>query len=301
MDIKPLRYFLAIAQHASFTKAAEQLNVAQPAVSMAMKKLEQELGLTLIHRKDRTITLTDEGQRLAHHAEKILQATDDALLEMSELKGLSKGEVRIGIPSMLGSYYFPPILMAFRHQHPNLSLKVVEGGTWQLQKMLESGELDLSVIVAENLPDNLNTYRLLQEEMLVAIAKDHPFSKRKSVTSEAFFDEELVMFKEGYFHRRIVDRLARETNKKPKIGFETNLIPLIKSITRQGFGISTLLSMVIEPKDELITRSFDPQIWLNLEIAWRKDGYLSQANRAFLDFLCHQSDNEQTRDAHRIK
>lgn len=298
MDIKPLRYFLAIAQHASFTKAAEQLNVAQPAVSMAMKKLEQELGLTLIHRKDRTITLTDEGQRLAHHAEKILQATDDALLEMSELKGLSKGEVRIGIPSMLGSYYFPPILMAFRHQHPNLSLKVVEGGTWQLQKMLESGELDLSVIVAENLPDNLNTYRLLQEEMLVAIAKDHPFSKLKSVTSEAFFDEELVMFKEGYFHRRIVDRLARETNKKPKIGFETNLIPLIKSITQQGFGISTLLSMVIEPKDELITRSFDPQIWLNLEIAWRKDGYLSQANRAFLDFLCRQADNEQAQKAH---
>ncbi|MBJ7555680.1 LysR family transcriptional regulator [Marinomonas spartinae] len=292
MDIKPLRYFLAIARNASFTKAAEQLNVAQPAVSMAMKKLEQELGLTLIHRKERTITLTDEGQRLAYHAEKILQATDDALLEMSELKGLSKGEVRIGIPSMLGSYYFPPILMAFRHQHPNLSLTVVEGGTWQLQKMLENGELDLSVIVAENLPDNINTHQLLKEEMLVAVAKDHPFSQRQRVTAEEFFDQELVMFKEGYFHRRIVNRLAQETNKKPKIGFETNLIPLIKSITRQGFGISTLLSMVIEPKDDLITRPFDPPIWLNLEIAWRKDGYLSQANRAFLDFLSHQADHE---------
>lgn len=288
MDIKPLRYFLAIAKSASFTRAAEQLNVAQPAVSMAIKKLETELGLTLLHRSDRKISLTDEGQRLLLHAEKIVQATDDALLEMKELKGLNQGEVRVGIPSMLGSYYFPPILMAFRHRHPTINLKVIEGGTWQLQRMLEQGELDLSVIVAETLPEGLETHRLLKEEMRVTVAKDHPFSRLDSVTPEVFFDEELVMFKEGYFHRRVVDRLAKETGKHPKIGFETNLIPLIKSITQQGFGVSTLLSMVVENDDELISRPFNPPIWLDLGIAWRKGGYLSQANQAFLDFVCEQ-------------
>lgn len=285
MDIKPLRYFVAIAKTASFTKAAQQLSVAQPAVSMAIKKLEADLGLTLIHRADRHVGLTDEGKRLLVHAEKIVQATDDALLEMGELKGLSQGEVRVGIPSMLGSYYFPPILMAFRHKYPTIALKVIEGGTWQLQQMLENGELDLSVIVAETLPDGLETQALIREEMRVTIATDHPFSQLERITPDAFFDEELVMFKEGYFHRRIVDKLAKACNKQPKIGFETNLIPLIKSITQQGFGISTLLSMVIEDDDELITRSFDPPIWLDLGIAWRKDSYLSKANRAFLEFV----------------
>lgn len=293
MDIKPLRYFIAIAKTESFTKAAQQLGVAQPAVSMAIKKLENDLGLTLIHRADRNIGLTDEGNKLLLHAEKIIHATDEALLEMSELKGLSQGEVRVGIPSMLGSYYFPPILMAFRHRYPTITLKVIEGGTWQLQKMLENGELDLGVIVAETLPDSLATQALIREEMRVTVATDHPFSQLKSVSPEAFFDEELVMFKEGYFHRRIVDKLAKQCKKTPKIGFETNLIPLIKSITQQGFGISTLLAMVIEEDDDLITRPFDPPIWLDLGIAWRKEGYLSKANRAFLDFVSEHGSRQR--------
>ncbi|NLQ18328.1 LysR family transcriptional regulator [Marinomonas sp. M1K-6] len=292
MDIKPLRYFIAIAKTESFTKAAQQLSVAQPAVSMAIKKLEMDLGLTLIHRADRNVGLTDEGKKLLIHAEKIIQATDDALLEMSELKGLSQGEVRVGIPSMLGSYYFPPILMAFHHKYPTITLKVIEGGTWQLQKMLENGELDLSVIVAETLPDGLETQALIREEMLVTVATDHPFSQLKSISPERFFDEELVMFKEGYFHRRIVDKLAKDYHRTPKIGFETNLIPLIKSITQQGFGISTLLAMVIEDDDELITRPFEPAIWLDLGIAWRKDSYLSKANRAFLEFVSEHGRRE---------
>ena len=292
MEIKPLRYLIAIAKTESFTKAAQQLNVAQPAVSMAIKKLEADLGLTLIHRADRNIGLTDEGKKLLIHAEKIIQSMDEALLEMSELKGLNQGEVRVGIPSMLGSYYFPPILMAFRHRYPTITLKVIEGGTWQLQQMLESGELDLSVIVAETLPDSLQTQALIREEMLVTVATDHPFSHLEKVSPEAFFEEELVMFKEGYFHRRIVDKLAKKCNMTPTIGFETNLIPLIKSITQQGFGVSTLLNMVIDEDDQLITRSFDPPIWLDLGIAWRKDSYLSKANQAFLEFVSEHGKSE---------
>lgn len=286
MDIKPLRYLLSIARTASFTQAANEFGVAQPAVSMAIKKLEKDLGLTLIHRADRNISLTDEGKKLLVHAQKIVQATDEALLEMSELNGLEKGEVRVGIPSMLGSYYFPPILMGFRNQYPNITLKVIEGGTWQLQQMLERGELDLSVIVAETLPDNLEGEHLLEEEMLVIISEDHAFSQLEKISPERFFQEELVMFKEGFFHRRIVDKLAAKVGITPNIGFETNLIPLIKSITQQGFGISTMLAMVIEEDEQLLTRSFDPPIWLDLNIAWRKGSYLSKANQAFLDFVC---------------
>jgi len=289
MDLKQLRYFQAVAEAGSFTRAAQQLHVAQPAVSMGIRKLEEQLGLLLFQRQERKVRLTDEGQRLRQHAERILQAVDDAALEMAELRGLSQGEVRVGIPSMLGSYFFPPILMAFRHRYPTLKLTVIEGGTWQLQQMLERGELDLGVIVAEFVPPELEASTFLRAQMLVTVGQSHPFAGQDSVTPAQFFGEELVMFKEGYFHRRIVDRLAEVCGVSPEIGFETNLIPLIKSIVQQGFGISTLLEMVIQPDDQLVTRPFSEPVWLDLSIAWRRDGYLSQANRAFRDFVLEQA------------
>ncbi len=289
MDLKQLRYFLTVAQLGGFTRAAHQLHVAQPAVSMGVRKLEDQLGLQLFQRTERQVRLTDEGVRLQRHAQRILQAVDDAALEMAELKGLSQGEVRVGIPSMLGSYFFPPILMAFRHCYPELKLTVIEGGTWQLQQMLERGELDLGVIVAEFVPAELQTRTFLQAQMLVTVGKEHPFTQLDAVSPAQFFREELVMFKEGYFHRKIVDRLASQCGLEPDIGFETNLIPLIKSIVQQGFGISTLLEMVIQPDDPLVTRPFTEPVWLDLSIAWRKDGYLSTANRAFRDFVLEQA------------
>ncbi|MDG9666754.1 LysR family transcriptional regulator [Hahella sp. CR1] len=289
MDIKSLRYFYEVARLGSFTRAAESLGVAQPAVSMALRKLETELTLTLLHRNDRRISLTDEGAILYRHAEKILRAADDAALEMSELKGLTRGEVRVGVPSMLGSFYFPPILMAFRHRYPTLNLSVIEGGTWRLQQMLEQGELDLGVIVAEFVPEELEARSFLREQMLVTVSQEHPFAKQQSVTPEQFFQEELVMFKEGYFHRKVVDRLAKAAGVTPNIGFETNLLPLIKSIIKQGFGISTLLGMVVEENESLVTIPFDTPIWLDLSIAWRRNGYLSRANQAFVEFLLEHS------------
>lgn len=289
MDFKQLRYFHEIARLGSFTRAAEALYVAQPAVSVAIRKLETELDLTLFHRNDRKVTLTDEGARLLPHAQRILQAVSDAQLEMQELKGLTQGEVRVGIPGMLGSYYFPPILMAFRHRYPHLNLVVVEGGTWQLQQMLEGGELDLAVIVRDFVPPEVEAQTLLREEMRVIVAQDHRFAHQTSVSLPAFFAEELVMFRPGYFHRKIIDRLAQEAGVTPNIGFETNLLPLIKSIIKQGFGISTLLTMVVKEDPELVDLPFEQPLWLDLCIAWRREGYLSRANRAFVDFLLEQS------------
>jgi DNA-binding transcriptional LysR family regulator len=285
MDFKQLRYFQEIVRLGSFTRAAESLHVAQPAISVAIRKLEAELELQLFQRHDRKVTLTAEGERLAQHAQRILQLVEDARLEMQELKGLTKGEVRVGIPGMMGSYYFPPILMAFRHRYPHISLQVIEGGTWQLQQMLENAELDLAVIVSEFLPEVLEAKTLHSEEMRVVVGLDHPFAKQNSVSFEEFFKEELVLFRNGYFHRKVVDRLAADIGINPLIGFETNLIPLIKSIIKQGFGISTLLAMAVKHDQDLVNLPFTEPVWLELCIAWRRDGYLSRANQAFVDFL----------------
>jgi len=285
LDLKSLRYFVEVAKYKNVTRAAEALGMAQPAVSMAIKRLEQSTGLVLLHRRERRISLTDEGERLLRHAEKLLQGVADAELEMDELRGLEQGNVQLGTPSMLGSYYFPPMIMAFRHRYPGLTLSVYEGGAWELQQMLERGELDLAVIEADNLPDTLEARHLLNEEMRVVVPLDHPFAGLESVTPEQFLREDLVIFRKGYFHRRVLDQMAQAADIQPRINFETNLLPLTRAIVKQGFGISTLLHMAVEDDPELTTLSFDPPIKLDLSLAWRKDGYLSRANRAFVDFV----------------
>jgi len=289
MNPKVLRYFVAVAELSSFTAAAEKLHVAQPAVSMAIQKLEQGFGLQLFHRQERRVSLTDEGRSFLPHARRILQAVADAELAMAELGGLQSGEVKVGIPGMLGSYYFPPLLMAFRHRYPRLQLSVMESGTRKLQQMLLGGELDIAVIVADKLPDGLEACHFLRAQMMVVMPEDHPLANEESITLDAFFAEELVLFKEGYFHREVIDKLIAASNITPRIGFETNLIPLIKQIVRQGFGISTLLEMVISDDPALVARPFREPVWLDLSLAWRREGYISRANRSFIDFIVQQA------------
>lgn len=292
LEIRALRYFLAVVEENGFTAAARRLNVAQPAVSMAIRKLEEGLELSLFHRRERGIELTDEGRTLLDHARRILRAAGDADLEMHELRGLNRGEVRIGIPSILGSYYFPPILMAFRHRYPNLQLNVVESGTRKIQQMISDGEIDMGVIADSN-PSELESHCFLRDQMTAVMPLDHPLARQQAVGFTDFFREDLVVFKQGYFHREVIDRLASEFHYEMKIGFETNLLPLIKQIVRHGFALTTLLAMAIEEDADLVARPFKEPVWLDLSIAWRRDGYLSRANRAFVDFLLEHSNRER--------
>lgn len=289
MNLRTLRYFLAVAETGGFTAAAERLHIAQPAVSMAIRKLEQQLDLQLFDRQERRIRLTDEGEVLARHARLVLQAMQDAERELNELHTLERGEVRVGIPSMLGSYYFPPILMAFRHRYPGIHLEVVEAGTRNLQQMLHRGEIDMGVIVSDTPPEDLETHRFLCDQMMAILPIDHPLAANHTISYDAFFAEELVLFKEGYFHREVIDRISMETGVTPHIGFETNLIPLIKQIVSHGYGITTLLAMVVADDPTLVAIPFSQPVWLDLSLAWRRGHRLSRANQTFVDLVLEQA------------
>lgn len=285
MDLKPLKFFVTVAEQGSFTRAAEKLRLAQPAISIAIRKLEDEVGLPLFNRKDRSITLTAEGAVFLEHAKTILGQVKTAQRAMEEMKELVRGEVSIGLPTMLGSYYFPQLISEFIQQHPNLDFSVKEHGTRTLQRMIVNGELDLGIVVTENVPEALEVRPFLQQEMVVCVPPDHPFARRTSVTFADFAPEPLVLFKEGYFQREVIARVSRQAGLPPRITFETNLLPLIKQMVRRGVGITTLLEMVIADDPELVAVNFEPSIRFELGIAWKKNSCLSQANRAFVDFL----------------
>ncbi|KAA0011247.1 LysR family transcriptional regulator [Billgrantia pellis] len=283
-DLRALRVFLCVADSGGFSAAARELHVAQSAVSQTVAKLERQLELSLFHRHERRIGLTPEGEALYAHARELMERAEAAYLAMRELHGLVKGEVRIGIPSMLGSYYFPPLLMGFKAQHPGIRLTVVEAGARRLQRMIADGELDLGVVIDDTQSEHMERRLLIREEMVVCVPRFHPFAARPSVSAEEFFQEPLVLFQNGYFHREFVDTLSRRTGFAANVAFQSNLIPLTKAIVRQGFGITTFLRRVVD-EPELAAVSFDTPAWLDLSLAWGRDAYLSRAESAFVAYV----------------
>ena len=124
MDIKQLKHLDALITFGGFTKAAQQLNIAQPALSQSIKRLEDSLGVTLVdrgaHKRSKALSLTAEGRALHQHAKLIIKNMAQAEAHIKSMANLTKGEVRVAVPGMLGSFYLPSRLMAFRHQHPDL-------------------------------------------------------------------------------------------------------------------------------------------------------------------------------------
>ncbi|MED4729218.1 LysR family transcriptional regulator [Aneurinibacillus migulanus] len=291
MDIRQLEFFAEVARHKSFTRAAEQLLVAQPAISKSIKKLEEEVGLILFNRSERKVSLTAEGEALLKHAESILDQLAHAKAEMEELSGLKKGEVRIGLPSMVGSYYFPGLIIDFKKKYPDLQITVYEQGTVKIRQMLIDGEIDMGVVLEEDVEDGVEVLPFLKEEMVVCVPDSHPFAGRSAVSYEELTQESLVLFKEGYFQREITARASRMSGLPLNVTFETNQISLIKSLVAKQLGVTLFLRMVIVDDTHLVPVSLDPPVYLKLGVAWNKNAYLSKANQAFLSFMMDRMDS----------
>ncbi len=289
MDIRQLRFFVEIVKQGSFTKAAERLHVAQPSISVAIKALEDELGLALFNRRDRKATLTDEGAVFLEHARRVLANLEAAQLEMADLRGLAAGEVRVGVPPMISAYFLPDIICAFIDRYPHLRLSIFGEGAWRIQKMISVGEIDMGVIAGRSIPADLEARHFLREEVVVCVPLGHRLAEQAAVSFVEFMAEPLVFYKEGYYLRELFEELFKENGGMPRIVFETNLFSLVKSLVRRGLGISAFLRMVVAGDEDVVAIPFDPPFYLDLEIAWKKNAYLSKANQAFVEFLLERT------------
>lgn len=288
MEFRQLTHFVAVVETGSISAAARRLFLAQPAISASIKKLESELNLPLFHRRERGVSLTEAGQQFLQHARQILQQSKDAKLAMQAIEGLDKGNVEIGVPPMLGSYFLPPLLMAFKHQYPALTLNIIDAGTRRIRQRLLSGELELGVVADQDLVPELESEKLMREEMVVGMTADHPLAKKESIEYKDFLAHELIIFGKGYYVASLIEKISKEEEAKPKIAFTSNLLPLIKSVVRKGYAISPMWKVAIQDDDEIITRPFTEPFYIDLRLAWRRDSYLSRANHVFRDFILEQ-------------
>jgi DNA-binding transcriptional LysR family regulator len=299
MDIRQLELFVGVADQRSFTRAAHELHIVQPAISIAIKKLEEKLGVTLFDRSDKQASLTPEGKVLYRHAKTILRQRFLAEQEMKELRGLEQGEVRIAMPAMHASYHFPDIFCEFKKAYPGLHVYVEEAGTTQVQQAILNGSIELGVVMIDEAPDSLEVRPFLNEQMVALVSAEHTFSKLKSVSFSRFAREPLAVTREGYFMRETINRLSQQHNITPNIQFEANLMLLTKKLVLESGCVSTCMSMVLEKEPELIGVPFKPPIHFHTGIAWRKNSYLSKPNQAFVDFLLGRKNPQRANDAQR--
>src|ERR1700730_15136755 len=173
MEVHQLAYFESVSRHLHFTRAAEELHVAQPSVSQPIRKLETELGAPLFPRMKRQGALADAGKTFLPHARAVLQRLDEARLEVQELSGLRKGTLAVGAPPSVGTHLLPRALAAFSRRHPGIALTFREAGSRTLLKLLEDGGLDLAIVIQPIRHPALETLPLLEEELLLAVPREH--------------------------------------------------------------------------------------------------------------------------------
>ena len=283
MNLKALEYCVEIARQGSFTKAAQALHVAQPALSMAVSRLEDELGVALFNRATRQISVTAEGQLFLARAEACLQGLAGARRELQDLTHLHSGEIRVGIPPMYGIRHIPELLMQFRAHYPGIAMHVVEGSADDISARLATRDIDVALLESRRVDPDWQSLLLGSDEMVLCMAEDHPLACLSSLSAQRLQHEPMLVFDNTFLQRHLLDAFCSNARVRFNIALESNFVPLVIAATRSGMGLSTLLRSVQEQEPGLAGVSFEPAQFMHFNLCWRGSEYLSQANRRFIE------------------
>lgn len=263
MDLRHLRALSAVARERNFTRAARRLRVAQPALSQQIHALEQELGMVLVERTNRTSGLTDAGARLLVRAERILLEVENAAQEMASQAGVQGGIVRVGcaIQTLLEGR-LPQLLASFHERHPSIRLLFREVHTRQVLERLRRGDVDLGLIHLGRVDrtlvglrtasPSLSIARLYTEPLVLIVGPAHRLKDAASVRFEELRGETFIAFRPGATVRQMVSLAARRRGFTPNIGFSTGNMGTVRAFVSAGLGIAIVPRSALDvPKPRL--------------------------------------------------
>jgi LysR family transcriptional activator of glutamate synthase operon len=199
MEVRQLRYLVALAEHRNFTRAAAREHIAQPALSQQIRRLEQEVGLALVERTTRHVAMTEAGELLVARARRILAEIEAADAELQRLAGVQTGHVTVGAMHTMGPIDVSLALAVFRQRHPQVELTVREQSSGELAEMLRIDELDLAFLsVTERVESHgLALVQLVSEELVVVLPRDHGLARRRRVRMAELEGEEFIGYRKG--------------------------------------------------------------------------------------------------------
>jgi DNA-binding transcriptional LysR family regulator len=247
MELRQLVYFDAVVRHGSFTKAAQRLHVAQPAVSAQIRRLETELGTALLERTTRRVALTHAGELFLARARQVLIQLDGARADLAELSAVLRGRVRLGATQVVGSLDLPAALARFRRRYPGVSLALHTGLIAKLLGMLDAGSLDLVVgPVHDDLPAAYHARPLVAESLVLVTPAGHPLAARRGVTLAAARGEPFVCLAADSRLHGILTGAAAAEGFAPRIEFETYSPASIRELVAAGLGVALLARSAAE-------------------------------------------------------
>jgi LysR family transcriptional regulator, transcription activator of glutamate synthase operon len=286
VELRQLRAVEAVARHRHFTRAAEELRVAQSALSHQVRRLEQELGTALFERTSRRVAPTEAGRAIAARAHRILAEVDGARQEVEELRGVQRGRIWVGALLPAGGLDVPGLLARFSQAHPGVEVGLREGIAGDMLRFLAADELDAAFcLVAGEIPDDLAMERLSQEEAVAAFAPGSaPAAQHVDVGD--LRQRAIVATRRGSAITTAVEELFAAADEPLRLALESGDPFLLRSLAARGFATAILpRSLTAMEGPAIEVRSLRPAVHLPVALVWRRERHAPPAARTFIDFV----------------
>jgi LysR family hydrogen peroxide-inducible transcriptional activator len=248
MTLNELRYIVAVAQERSFGRAAAKCFVSQPALSVAIQKLEDELGTPLFERGKNEVTATPVGERIVEQAQKVLE-------EAARIKELAQagrdqlvGVLKLGVIYTVAPYLLPDLIPALHERAPDMPLEIEENLTENLETALKSGRVDAAIIALPFNPPGVVTEFLYEEPFQVVVPLGHKWARRKSVSPDELPGEHTILLNVGHCFRDQVLDTCPELNRADAHVTRTNSLETVRNMVASGLGVSVLPRDALTPK-----------------------------------------------------
>jgi DNA-binding transcriptional LysR family regulator len=297
MELRTLQVFVEVVRQGGFSKAAKTVFATQSTVSKAVKQLEHEIGLPLLDRIGHRSALTAAGEIVYRRAVRLLAERDDLAAELSELRGLRRGSLRLGLPPIGSNLLFAPLLAIYRQRHPEIEIRLVEHGSDRLNEALQAGEIDFGGLLLP-ITDDFVWQEVRLEPLTALLSNEHPLANSPAVTLGDLRRTPFILFETGFALNRILIDACRRHGFEPDITVRSSQIDFIAQLAGAGIGVAFLPDMIARQRAGAQTALVplnEPGTEWNMAMAWRRGAYLSPAAEAWLALVreAHQGGSSQ--------
>jgi len=290
MDLRlvHLETLRAVARHGSFSRAARELHLTQPAVSMQVRQLERALGLPLLERVGKRAFPTRAGEVLLAHAGRALRELETGVEVVQQLRGIVAGRVRLGTSASFSIYLLPPALRRFRSRYPKTELTVVTGNAPEIARAVVQNELDVGIVSLPVRERELAVSAFHRHELVAIAPPDRRWPRGRRVKADELAREPLILFEQGATLRRVIDEWFQRAGVAPASPMELNNTEAIKKLVESGLGLSVTSRFSVEDEvraRRLTAARLDPPLYRDIGVILRKDKPKTPVLEAFLATL----------------
>jgi DNA-binding transcriptional LysR family regulator len=288
MELRQLEYFVRVSEEMNFTRAAQQLHVAQPVVSTQIQRLERELGQPLLDRSQRAVRLTAAGAAALPHARAALAAAISVQRAVDETAQLVRGTVKIGTVAS-HTVDIAALIAQFHLRYPAVEITVHTGDSDGLVEAVRRGQLDLALIAVgpDEQPEGVVITTVSDEAIVAVVALTHPWSARSTVNVHALQGVPLITLPRGSEIRRQLEQACRRAGFAPHVAFEVSTPAATADLSALGLGVAVMRQSLAVERRDVHALPIVPALRARLAVGWRGAGPVSPAARILIDLAQH--------------